>query len=63
MPTQPNRTKESTPNDVVMTLEKSAIKIIKHFQPEGSILEPCRGDGAFYNNFPNETWYIQSYLH
>ena len=54
MPTQPNRTKKSTPNDVVMTLEKSAIKIIDHFQPEGSILEPCRGTGSFYNNFKNE---------
>ena len=54
MPTQPNRTNNSTPNDVVMTPEKTAIKIIEHFQPKGSILEPCRGTGTFYNNFPNE---------
>ena len=54
MPTQPNKTKEATPNDVVMTPEKSSIKIINHFQPKGSILEPCRGGGSFYNNFPNK---------
>ena len=53
MPTQPNRTKKSTPNDVVMTSKKSAIKIINHFQPKGSILEPCRGKGSFYDNFNN----------
>ena len=53
MPTQPNRTEKSTPNDVVMTPNESAIKIIEHFKPKGSILEPCRGEGAFYNNFPN----------
>ena len=54
MPTKPNTTGKSTPNDVVMTPEKTAIKIINHFQPTGSILEPCRGDGTFYKNFPNK---------
>tara|TARA_Y100001958_G_C21222823_1_gene548162 strand:+ start:196 stop:732 length:537 start_codon:yes stop_codon:yes gene_type:complete len=53
VPTKPNRTKIATPNDVVMTPEKSAIQIINHFQPKGSILEPCRGEGAFYKNFTN----------
>jgi len=54
MPAKSNKTGKSTPNDVVMTPNKSAIKIIKHFKPEGSILEPCRGEGTFYNNFTNE---------
>ncbi len=51
-PTKPNKTGVGTANDVVMTPEKTAIQIIKHFAPDGSILEPCRGTGMFYNNFP-----------
>ena len=42
------------PNDVIMTPEKIAQEMISLYDlPEGtSILEPCRGEGAFYNNFP-----------
>ena len=53
-PTQPNRTGKSTANDVVMTREPTAKWIIDYFQPTGVVLEPCRGTGAFYNNFPGE---------
>jgi hypothetical protein len=40
--------------DVVMTPEPLAIDIINHFNPKGLVLDPCKGTGAFYNNFPGE---------
>jgi len=43
--------KKSTPNDVVMTPPETAKWIIDYFKPTGKILEPCRGDGAFYKQF------------
>jgi len=49
---QSNRNYKS--NDVIMTPESLAIKIIKHFNPIGKILEPCKGTGSFYNNFPKD---------
>ena len=35
-----------------------AKEIIEHFNPIGRILDPCRGKGAFYNNFntDNKDW-------
>ena len=36
-------------NDVVYTPTKLAEDIVKYFNPTGRVLEPCRGDGAFYN--------------
>lgn len=39
-------------NDKVMTPEDLAVQIINHFAPRGRILEPCRGSGNFYRNFP-----------
>ena len=45
--------KHNTPErDIIMTPEPCAIDIISHFSPTGSILDPCRGEGAFYNNYP-----------
>jgi len=41
-------------SDVVMTPEWIAKDIINHFNPTGVCLDPCRGDGAFYNNFPGQ---------
>lgn len=38
--------------DIVMTPEWLAKEIIQHFNPSGVILDPCRGEGAFYDNFP-----------
>ena len=38
-------------NDIVMTPSRFAKEIIDYFNPSGLILEPCRGDGGFYNNF------------
>ena len=49
--------RKTTPNDVVMTNPKTAKWIIDYFKPVGTILEPCKGDGAFYNHFEgNKDW-------
>ena len=31
-----------------MTPYHTAKWIVEHFEPQGKMLEPCRGDGAFY---------------
>ena len=49
-----NKTTTSTPNDVVMTKIETAKWIINYFKPTGKILEPCKGDGAFYNQFDGD---------
>jgi len=54
-PTKPNKTGKATANDVVMTAEPTAKWIVDYFNPQGTILEPCRGEGAFYNNFPKQS--------
>ena len=38
--------------DVVMTPPALAAAIVQHFSPTGVILDPCRGDGAFFDAFP-----------
>jgi len=50
--------KEFNQNDVVLTPTEIAKKIIEFFKPQGLILDPCFGDGAFYNNYPtkNKDW-------
>lgn len=40
------------PNDVVFTPVEIAKHIIHLFKPEGKCLEPCMGEGAFYNLLP-----------
>jgi hypothetical protein len=42
----------STDRDLVMTPLPLAKSIIDHFSPVGSILDPCRGQGAFYKQYP-----------
>lgn len=57
---KPNKTEKQNQTDKVMTREDIAIKIIQHFKPKGIILDPAMGNGAFYNNFPDEEhslWY------
>ena len=45
---------KNTPDkDIVMTPAETAVNIINHFSPTGTILDPCRGAGAFYDNFPD----------
>ena len=41
-------------HDLVMTPIPLAKEIIEHYNPTGRILDPCRGTGAFYNNFPKK---------
>ena len=43
-------------NDVVMTPREVAKSLIEHFKPNGIILEPCSGDGAFLDYLPNAEW-------
>ena len=40
--------------DVVFTPETIARDIVQWVKPQGTCLDPCKGDGAFYNNFPGE---------
>jgi hypothetical protein len=40
--------------DIVMTPEWLAIDIINHFSPKGFMLDPCRGEGAFFNNYETD---------
>ena len=50
--------KNTPEKDIVMTPEWLAKEIIEHFKPSGVILDPCRGEGVFYSNFPgdNNEW-------
>ncbi len=43
-------------NDVVYTPDWCARDIIDHFKPQGKILEPCSGNGAFLQYLPNAEW-------
>jgi hypothetical protein len=46
----PSKNKPS--QDRVMTPPKLAKAIINHFQPTGTFLEPCYGNGAFFDYYP-----------
>lgn len=41
-------------NDVVFTSRPLAKRIIDHFKPKGRVLDPARGDGAFYDQIEGE---------
>lgn len=40
-------------NNNIMTPSYFAKAIIEHFNPSGLCLDPCMGEGAFYNNLPH----------
>ena len=40
--------------DIVYTPDLVAKEIIQWLEPKGLCLDPCSGDGAFYNQFPND---------
>jgi hypothetical protein len=42
--------------DVVKTPDRAASAIIARYKPTGLVLDPCRGDGAFYNKLPGSLW-------
>jgi hypothetical protein len=39
-------------NDIVYTPREFSKKIINHFKPSGLCLDPCKGDGAFFDYLP-----------
>lgn len=41
--------------DCIQTPVSLARKIVEHFNPEGKILEPCKGNGNFMKVLPKET--------
>ena len=45
--------------DIVYTQESIAKGIISFLNPSGLCLDPCKGDGVFYNNFPTEKDYCE----
>ena len=42
------------PNDDIMTPVEISKKILEMFDIKGTILEPFKGDGSFYNQFPDD---------
>lgn len=42
------------PNDVVLTPVEVAVDILQHFNPTGRQLDPCKGEGAFYDNMTGD---------
>jgi hypothetical protein len=52
-PTRPNRTGKATAADAVMTPTDIAERIVAHFSPTGTCLEPCRGTGNIYRLLPD----------
>lgn len=47
------KNKDYNSNDKIMTPETIAKMIIGQFPLSGSVLDPFRGQGAFYNNLPD----------
>lgn len=47
------------PSDIVYTPNDIAADIVRWLNPCGSCLDPCRGDGAFYNNMPAGSEYCE----
>lgn len=43
------------PSDIVFTPDGVAKSIIEFLNPVGKCLDPCKGDGAFYNYLPAES--------
>lgn len=49
----------SKAKDVVYTPDDIAKDIVSHFAPSGKVLEPCRGDGAFYRHLPAGSYWCE----
>ena len=58
-PTLANRTGRATASDSVMTPPDLAKRIIQCLQPTGLCLDPCRGQGAFYNAMPSRKYWCE----
>jgi len=46
----------ANPKDIVLTPDWVAKDMIEYFKPTGSILDPCKGDGAFLQHLPGAEW-------
>jgi hypothetical protein len=46
-------------NDCVQTPIEVTKQIVKHFNPKGKILEPCKGEGNFLKVLPKETLWCE----
>lgn len=44
------------PADVELTPPEVAARVVKHFAPSGVMLDPCRGEGAFWREMPGADW-------
>ena len=42
--------------DIVSTPKEVALSIVQWLQPLGICLDPCKGDGSFYELLPNADW-------
>lgn len=51
-----DRSTEAKPRDVVYTPDWCAKEIIDRYKPTGKVLDPCRGDGAFWRQIPGAEW-------
>jgi len=47
------------PKDIVYTQSLVSKGIIDHLKPSGVCLDPCKGDGSFYNHFPEGKLYCE----
>lgn len=47
------------PADVVYTPTEVSRNIVEHLKPTGVCLDPCKGDGAFYNYLPEGKQYCE----
>lgn len=47
---------QSAAEDIVMTPPDVARDVVAHFAPQGRILDPCRGGGAFADAMPGCEW-------
>lgn len=43
-------------SDIVLTPEPVAAAVIQRFDPKGTVLDPCRGEGAFFNRIKGCKW-------
>jgi hypothetical protein len=46
-------------SDVVLTPDWLAADMIAHFSPSGIIMDPCRGEGAFYDKLPQDALWCE----
>jgi hypothetical protein len=51
--------KTPVPSDVVYTPVNVSAGILKFLKPSGKLLDPCKGDGSFYNQMPAGSEYCE----